>query len=281
MSKRLRVLFWDVRVGGDRRLPLIERIDADVMLLLAVSTSSSRAWSQRWQGRWHAGAGLDLVESPQQRPHGAMIASRWPLRDVRVIDELPKPERGLVATTDHPEGPVTLVSWGTPNAAGEGRAAKEGAYAHMASLLPSLPTPLVVGVDTNSWYDPLTAGALDDDPTIGQQHGFVGPDPAHGLVDVHGSLLEAQPDQARLVADLRPHGPSAVTFVRRPHRSPRGIAGSFSAGRSWGLDRMDRLYVSPDITPLACEHLWHEALDAGGDHAAVVADLGLHARAAA
>ena len=100
-------------------------------------------------------------------------------------------------------------------------------------------------------------------------------------MDVHRALLEAQPDQARLVADLRPHGPSVATFVRRPHRGPRGIAGSFSAGRSWGLDRMDRLYVSPDVTPLACEHLWHEAIDAGGDHAAVVADLGLHVRASA
>jgi len=90
MLQRLRVLFWDVRVGGDRRLPLIERIDADIMRLLAVSTASARLWSQRWEGRWHTAAALDRVASPQQRPHGAMIASRWPLRDPWVVDVLPK-----------------------------------------------------------------------------------------------------------------------------------------------------------------------------------------------
>ena len=74
----LRVLFWDVRNGGDRKLSLIERIDADVVLLLAVSRTSARSWSQRWQGRYHCAAALDTVETPQKRPHGAMIASRWP-----------------------------------------------------------------------------------------------------------------------------------------------------------------------------------------------------------
>jgi hypothetical protein len=37
---------------------------------------------------------------------------------------------------------------------------------------------------------------------------------------------------------------------------------------------MDRIYVSPGITPLACEHFDLEAVDAGGDHALVCAELG-------
>lgn len=275
----MRVLFWDVRVGGGRRLPLIERIDADVVLLLAVSKASARNWSQRWEGRWHTLAGLDLVTSPQQRPHGAMIASRWPLHDAAVVDELDRPERGLVVTTDHPDGPLTLVSWGTPNAAGNGRAVKNAAYAHMGELLPTLATPLVVGVDTNSWYDPPSDNAIVEDPKVAEEHDFVDRDPTHGLVDVHRALVDADPHRARLLADLRPHGPLATTFVRRPHGQPRGLARSVDDGRPWGMDRMDRLYVSRDITPLACEHLWHEAIDAGGDHAAVIADVQLPGQA--
>lgn len=34
---------------------------------------------------------------------------------------------------------------------------------------------------------------------------------------------------------------------------------------------MDRLLVSQDLEPVACESLVHEALDAGSDHAAVAA----------
>lgn len=272
----LRVLFWDVRVGGERRLPLIERIDADVVLLLAVSTASARAWSRRWEGRWHTVAGLDLVSSPQQRPHGAMIASRWPLSDVRVVDALHRPERGLIVTTATPGGPLTLVSWGAPYASGNGRDVKMAAYDHMTEVLPRQPAPLILGVDTNSWMDPVDPATPPDlDPKWRAEHAFVERDQPHGLIDVHRTLVDADPHRSRLLAHLRPHGPMSTTFVRRPHRSPLGIAGSFDAGRSWGLDRMDRLYVSPDVTPLACEHLWHEARAAGGDHAAVVADLQL------
>jgi len=38
---------------------------------------------------------------------------------------------------------------------------------------------------------------------------------------------------------------------------------------------MDGLFVSAEVTPLGCEHLYHESLDVGGDHAVVVADLAL------
>jgi hypothetical protein len=118
---RLRVLLWDVRVGGPRRPPLIERIDADVVLLLGVSRASGAAWSERWKGRYHVVTGLQLARpSSQSQPHGAMIASRWPLRDVHVVDELPKSERGLIVRTEHPRGPVTLVAGGRRTLPGRG-----------------------------------------------------------------------------------------------------------------------------------------------------------------
>lgn len=205
-----------------------------------------------------------------------MIASRWPIADAWVIDGLPLPERGLVARIDHPLGRFTAVSWGAPNAAGDTRPVKEAAYRHMATYLPSLPHPLVVGIDTNSWYDPSVEDAeLDADHRQPAEHGFLRRGATHGLVDVHRALVDADPHRARLLAALRPDGPTATTFIRRPHRQPRRIAAGFEAGRAFGLDRMDRLFVSAGFTPLACEHLYHESLDVGGDHAAVVADLAL------
>lgn len=276
----MRVMLWDVRVGGDRRLQLLKRVDADLLLLLGVSKASGRAWSQRWRGRYHTTVGLDLVDSVQSRPHGAMIASRWPVLHSEVVTELPRPERGLVAQIGHPGRTFTAVSWGTPNAAGDGREAKMSAYRSMMARLKRLPAPIVVGIDTNSWGDaPLRDASppADDHPFI-DEHRFLSRDAAHGLRDVHRTLVDADPARLRLLADLYPHGPLATTFIRRPHGRPRSIAHGFDAGLAFGLDRMDRLFVSSDIKPLACEHLYHEAIAAGGDHAAVIADVDLGAR---
>jgi hypothetical protein len=271
----LRVGLWDLCRGGMRKLPFLDRLAADLLLLLAVSPTSARRYRQHWEGRYHCAVALELTSSWHRRPHGALIASRWPIVDAWVIDELPLPERGLVARIEHPLGRLTAVSWGTPNAAGDTRPVKEAAYRHMAGYLPSLACPMVVGIDTNSWYDPHRLAELNPDSRQPAEHGFLHRDAPHGLVDVHRALVDADPHRSRLLADLRPHGPMATTFIRRPHGQPRRIAASFEAGQAFGLDRMDRLFVSDELTPLACEHLYHESLDLGGDHAAVVADLAL------
>lgn len=272
----VRAGFWDVCRGGLRKLPLLDRLGADVLLLLAVSRASGETYRRHWEARYHVTVGLDHTTSPQKQPHGAMIASRWPILESWVIDDLPRPERGLVARLDHPDGPLTVVSWGTPNAAGDGRAAKEAAYRHLSAYLPTLPAPLIVGVDTNSWYDPPDPPTpLDPGAPQAEEHRFLHRGAGHGLTDVHRQLIDADPHRRRLLTDLRPHGPLATTFIRRPHRRPRGIAASIADHTRFGLDRMDRLFVSDDVVPLACEHLYHESLDVGGDHAALVADLEL------
>lgn len=270
----IRVMLWDVRVGGNRRLPLIERVDADIVLLLGVSRASGRAWSERWTGDYFTVAGLSLADSPQQRPHGAMIASRWELSDTTVLEQLPRPERGLSAVVSHPAGPLRVLSWGTPNAAGDSRPVKQSAYRIMNDHLRSLTGPVIVGVDTNTWGDPPTPEAKGPiDPDWADEHRFIARDADHGLTDVYRELVDRDPHRARLLQHLRPAGPLDVTFIRRPHGRSRAIARGIGAGEAFGLDRMDRIYVSSDVIPLACEHLYHEAIDAGGDHAAVVADL--------
>jgi endonuclease/exonuclease/phosphatase family metal-dependent hydrolase len=273
---QFRAGFWDVCRGGLRKLPLLDRFDADILMLLAVSPTSGRRYREHWQGRYQCAVALEMTASRHKRPHGALIASRWPISDAWVIQELLLPERGLVARIEHPRGELTVVSWGTPNAAGDTRPVKQAAYRHMTAYLPTLPHPLVVGIDTNSWYDPPDpATELDPHPRWLEEHGFLHRGAAHGLVDVHRALVDADEQRSKLLADLRPHGPLATTFIRRPHRQPRSIAAGFEAGTAFGLDRMDRIFISDDITPIACEHLYHEALDVGGDHAAVVADLRL------
>lgn len=272
-KRHLRVVLWDVRTGGDTKLPLIERIDADIVLLLAVSTSSGERWQRRWDTTHHCAVGLEHHPATQARPHGAMIRSRWPLSDVFVQEEMQHPERALHARVHTPYGPIRLISWGAPHAGRDRGVAKMAAYSAMQHHLVDVTEPVILGVDTNSWFDPPLPGPRDVDEFWAPEHGFLDRDPDHGLVDVHRHLMDQDEDRRRLLSDLRPHGPLAVTFIRRPRGEPRRLSGAIEQGSSWGLDRMDRLFTSPRFTPLACEHLYHEALEHRGDHALLVADL--------
>jgi hypothetical protein len=174
----LRVVLWDLCRGGMRKLPLLDRlVAADVLLLLAVSPTLAHRYRQHWEERYDCAVALELTTSGHKRPHGAMIASRWPIVDAWIIDELPLPERSLVARIEHPLGRLTAVSWGTPNAAGDTRPVKEAAYRHMTAYLPTLAYPMVVGIDTNSWYDPPRRAELDPDSRQPAEHGFLHRDP--------------------------------------------------------------------------------------------------------
>jgi hypothetical protein len=70
--------------------------------VLAVSPTSTHRYRQHWEERYDCAVALELTTSGHKRPHGAMIASRWPIVDAWTIDELPLPERSLVARIEHP-----------------------------------------------------------------------------------------------------------------------------------------------------------------------------------
>jgi len=78
-----------------------------------------------------------------------------------VLSTLPKPQRSLWARLALPDGQVvTVVSWHTPNAAGDSRAVKMDAYQAMTDWLhDSHPErdrhPVVLSADLNTWHDPI------------------------------------------------------------------------------------------------------------------------------
>lgn len=146
------------------------------------------------------------------------------------------------------------------------------AYRTMTRALRALSAPLVVGVDTNTWADPpLGVEDPTPDPDWAPEQQFVARAPAHGLVDAYRAVVDRDPARAALLRVMRPYGPLAATYIRRPHARPRGIVQA--EGIAYGLDRMDRIYASADIEVVACESFYHEAVDAGGDHALVLSEM--------
>jgi endonuclease/exonuclease/phosphatase family metal-dependent hydrolase len=168
-----------------------------------------------------------------------------------LIGDLPKPQRGLWVRAAYPgRGEVTVVSWHTPNAAGDGREVKMAAYAAMSEWLRAASRPVVIGADLNTWVDPVELRVADPADPFFEEHAFVGVDPSHGLVDAYRSVLAADGELERLARE-RPDGPLAVSHV-------------LGSGTQ---HRMDRIFASPDLIPRAGGYEHAAAVNAGSDHA--------------
>ena len=171
--------------------------------------------------------------------------------DSGVLTALPKPQRSLWADVELPgRDPITVVSWHTPNAAGDGRDTKMAAYAAMSDWLAEAKHPVVLGADLNTWRDPVDLVPADPEDDFFEEHAFVGLDPPHGLVDAYRSVLESSGQLDQLRRD-RPGGPLAVSHV-------------LSGGAE---HRMDRIFASPGLRVIAADYAYEEALESGSDHA--------------
>lgn len=170
-----------------------------------------------------------------------------------VVLDLPKPQRSVWVTAQLPgREPLTFVSWHTPNASGDGVEVKAAAYRVMSDWLRDHPLPLALGADLNTWRDPidlLPAHPADD---FFEEHAFVGPQPRHGLLDAYRDVLmrSGRLDELR---QTKPEGPLGISHVLRKSGQPH---------------RMDRIFVSPDLTPVVdAGYLGDEGMEGGSDHA--------------
>jgi len=168
-----------------------------------------------------------------------------------VINSLPKPQRGLWARVALPAGPeLTVVSWHAPNRAGDGLAVKMAAFAAMSDWLANVPGPVILGADLNTWTDPIDLTEPVDGDEHWEENAFVGPDPRHGLIDAFRTLLEESGslDARRTAGET---GPLAVSYVLS-----NGVG-----------HRMDRIFASPGLAPIAGDYDLSAARKAGSDHA--------------
>jgi hypothetical protein len=86
-----------------------------------------------------------------------------------LVEELPKPQRGLWARVAYPlRGEVTVVSWHTPNAAKDGREVKMAAYRAMSDWLRTAPDSVVLGADPIVRFGEGTSGSIS---AVSRTHG--------------------------------------------------------------------------------------------------------------
>ncbi len=249
-----RVATWnlDHRRRNPRRTSrwdLIRRAHAEVVALQEVEGREIRRFREE-----HDGESLfsqELYEPANMRWMGCglLLPAGTKIIDAGVFAALPKPQRGLWARIRVPEqGELTAVSWHSPNAAGDTREVKMAAYRAMSDWLGDAPRPLLLGADLNTWHDPVELASADPDDTFYDEHEFVGPGARHGLIDGYRAALEHQGQMERLRGT---DPPLAISHVLR----------------GGPAHRMDRIFVSPDLTPVDGEYWYEDAIQAGSDHA--------------
>jgi hypothetical protein len=165
-----------------------------------------------------------------------------------------------VARACFESGAITFCSFHTPPGATWGRI-KPRTLKAIAEWLPAQQGPIVVGIDANT---PKTdhPDAVRNEWWWAEEPLLLGPTPVHQLRDALRLWLEGRPDMMAAIRAQRPHGPLAVSHVR-------------GSGKTRIACRYDFIYVSTHLAVEAVAYLHEEALEAGSDHALVVASLGL------
>ncbi len=259
-----RVVTWNVdwwqRLSAQaNRLPAVLDQPEAVWLLQELRNSAMRLLEESWPG--------EVVLSVDVWPAGkrswsstAVLLPAGPdVVDAGCVKDLPRPQRGLwVAATTPSLGDVTFVSWHGENAAGgdASRRRKMSGYAAMDRWLASRGGTIVLGADLNSWRDPVDLVPTEPGHPFFEEHRFVGPEPAHGLVDAHRRALGSD-GRLDTLRTTRPEGPLNVSYVLS-----NGIG-----------HRMDRIYTTPDLGVSGTGYDLDEGRRYGSDHALHHADL--------
>ncbi|MFN8027351.1 MAG: hypothetical protein U0W40_13635 [Acidimicrobiia bacterium] len=253
----------------EREADLLASSDWDVALLQEVN---SKAWAavsnlERVSGAVSAfDDGFPTLDG--KRPHGVALLVRdgLALTDPEPLTGLPRPGRGMGATVEGWDVPISVCSWHAPNAAASGPAIKMQGYLAFLGWIARQRAATVVGFDSNHWE---TSTELDltwpSDPAHGWylEQRFFGATPPHGLRDAYRDYLRSNDaEYRRLRETLPPNGPLAITYTRGSKQRPTP-------------DRFDYVFISEDFKCAGVDHRYDASLDAGSDHALVIAELAL------
>ena len=251
--------WWHRSRTPEARAALLERTGTDLAALQEVSSVVADRLREHRTGPCVFSQEVYPPATWRWMGCGLLFPEATRILDVGVVPGLPKPQRSLWVEAAIPGlGQATVVSWHTPNAAGDGREVKMAAYETMTDWLAGRDGPVLLGADLNTWRDPVDLVEPDPDDPFAAEHAFVGPMPQHGLLDVYRRRLD---DMGALDAlrQHQPDGPLAVSHVLAD-----------GSGH-----RMDRIFISLEFSVHDAGYIYDDAISAGSDHALHWADLDL------
>ena len=264
----MRVITWNTAARSSR---LVEQATAlagrepDVVALQEVSGRTEGWWRAACGeiGLPHVRTSLEAPDSLgafERRRTAVLVASREPLCAPSLALAVPWPETAVAAWTATPAGPVEIHCVHVPNAA-NGWVKPRTLEAIRGGLATAAPAARVLCGDLNIPRRELPDGrvlsfARDSSGRLRPERGAEWDEAELGVVP--GLLELGYSDAFRAL-----HGYGA----REPSWTWQKIAGH---GGGW---RIDHLFTSPELRPVACRyhHAWRD--DDLSDHAALEADL--------
>ena len=272
----LRVLTWNVARRTSRLVEQATALgarDLDVLALQEVTAQSLPLWQAacRTLGFVHVASSLERADSaraPAARRHtGVLVASRTSLTEAATQLAVPWPETALGMATETTRGPVEIHCVHVPNAA-NGWVKVRTLQAIREGLEAAPPGPRVLCGDLNTPRRELADGKVVSfgRDSRGRLRRERGEEWDHAELGVVPGLRDlGYRDAFRTLHGYRERSPSWTW---------RQIAGHDGG---W---RLDHLFASADLRPLAAHyhHAWRD--DGLSDHAALEVELARESEAA-
>lgn len=258
----LRFVSWNIH-GRHRpqMASLLQTVEGDLVALQEVTAKAYRVLVATRLFDWSAFS-LDLrpprpLEGKGRRLGCALFGkAAFPLKAQWLLEDAPLPERTLIVEVDAPTRPLTVCSFHAPPGV-TWKERKPQSLVALARWLSYYPGSILVGMDANT---PKT-----DHPDITQNEWWwkeepllLGERPLHPLRDALRSWLATHPSEAMQVCADRPQGPLAISHKR---------------GRTNVPCRYDCIYTTDHFIVTRIAYLYDEAIQAGNDHALVIAEL--------
>jgi exonuclease III len=264
---QFRFATWNVNFRRLREghLTLLRRLQPDILALQEVNAGFFETLEQTGMFQ---DAGFSLLLRPpgqdegRSRRIGCALFCAAPLRfsGIELIRELPLPERAITAKVEGLASHLVVCGFHTPPGV-TWKKLKPESHVKLAKWLAGTANPCILGIDANA--------PKVDHPDIHQNEWWwkeepllLGAEPLHSLKDALRLHLDDNPELLDTIRSQRPRGPLATSYVRgnKFKRTP---------------SRYDFIYVTSDIRVQDIQYLYEEAIEAGSDHAIVVADLEL------
>ena len=260
---KLNFASWNINYRNftSKHLDFINSTDCDV---IALQECKQSFFDDLKQKKLFSFGDFSLVLHPppaeggKSRNLGCAIFSKHKIKTSFVIQEVAFPERTLVTQCKFGESLIQFCSFHIPPGSSWGKI-KPQTFKILAKWLKAQKNRMVLGIDANApKSDKINIAENEwwwkDEPV------FLGAKPEHHLEDVFRKFLNRTPEKLEEIQKLRPDGPLAVSYIR-------------GNKRKYTPSRYDFIYATKDIGVINVKYLYDEAIEAGSDHALVLAEL--------
>ncbi len=262
-AMKFKVISWNLKFKKPNlnQIRLLSRLDADIFLLQEVHIDFFRELKKTGSFSW---AALSLHHRAPEHGEGnkrslgcAILGKTGKLVESRLLENLVFSERTLIAEVELDSEVFTFCSFHIPPRA-SWKEIKPETMKKISSWLTGQKNKTIFGIDANTpkldhpryrrnkWW-------WKDEPIL------MGSQPLHNLKDVYREYLNDNPREYAEIIKKRPEGPLAISYKR----GTKAIVPC----------RYDFIYTTPDLKPSSVEYCYDKAIEAGSDHALVMAEL--------